>query len=137
MVPLWMIPLAITAGNTFILKPSEQTPLAAIKLAEYLEKAGLPKGVFNIVHGSKDIVEAICDHPKIKAVAFVGSSKVAEIVYSRSTQKKKRAICLGGAKNHMIVVPDADVDSTAKGLLASSMGSAGQRQHLVLQSYGF
>ena len=127
MVPLWMIPLAITAGNTFILKPSEQTPLAAIKLAEYLEKAGLPKGVFNVVHGSKDIVEAICDHPKIKAVAFVGSSKVAEIVYSRSTQKKKRAICLGGAKNHMIVVPDADVDSTAKGLLASSMGSAGQR----------
>ena len=127
MVPLWMIPLAITAGNTFILKPSEQTPLASIKLAEYLEKAGIPKGVFNIVHGSKRIVEAICDHPQIKAVAFVGSSKVAEIVYTRSTQKKKRSICLGGAKNHMIVVPDADIDSTAKGLLASSMGSAGQR----------
>ena len=127
MVPLWMIPLAITAGNCFILKPSEQTPLAAIKLAEYLEQAGLPKGVFNVVHGSKDIVEAICDNSKIKAVAFVGSSKVAEIVYSRSAQKKKRAICLGGAKNHMIVVPDADVNSTAKGLLASSMGSAGQR----------
>ena len=127
MVPLWMIPLAITAGNTFILKPSEQTPLAAIKLAEYLEQAGLPEGVFNVVHGSKDIVEAICDNSKIKAVAFVGSSKVAEIVYSRSSQNKKRAICLGGAKNHMIVVPDADVDSTAKGLLASSMGSAGQR----------
>ena len=127
MVPLWMIPLAITAGNTFILKPSEQTPLAAIKLAEYLEQAGLPNGVFNIIHGSKNIVEAICDHSHIKAVAFVGSSKVAEIVYTRSTQKKKRALCLGGAKNHMIVVPDADVDSTAKGLLASSMGSAGQR----------
>jgi len=127
MVPLWMIPLAITAGNTFILKPSEQTPLASIKLAEYLEKAGIPKGVFNIVHGSKIIVEEICDHPKIKAVAFVGSSKVAEIVYTRSTQKKKRSICLGGAKNHMIVVPDADIVSTAKGLLASSMGSAGQR----------
>ena len=127
MVPLWMIPLAITAGNCFILKPSEQTPLAAIKLAEYLEQAGLPEGIFNVVHGSKDIVEAICDNSKIKAVAFVGSSKVAEIVYSRSAQKKKRAICLGGAKNHMIVVPDADVNSTAKGLLASSMGSAGQR----------
>ena len=84
MVPLWMIPLAITAGNCFILKPSEQTPLAAIKLAEYLEQAGLPKGVFNVVHGSKDIVEAICDNSKIKAVAFVGSSKVAEIVYSLS-----------------------------------------------------
>ena len=110
MVPLWMIPLAITAGNTFILKPSEQTPLASIKLAEYLEKAGIPKGVFNIVHGSKRIVEAICDHPQIKAVAFVGSSKVAEIVYTRSTQKKKRSICLGGAKNHMIVVPDADIN---------------------------
>ena len=127
MVPLWMIPLAITAGNTFILKPSEQTPLAAVKLAEYLKSSGLPKGVFNVVHGSKNIVEAICDHTQIKAVAFVGSSKVAEIVYSRSTQRKKRAICLGGAKNHMIVVPDADVNSTAKGLLASSMGSAGQR----------
>ena len=89
MVPLWMIPLAITAGNTFILKPSEQTPLAAIKLAEYLEQAGLPEGVFNVVHGSKDIVEAICDNSKIKAVAFVGSSKVAEIVYSRSYPKQE------------------------------------------------
>ena len=97
------------------------------KYLRHLEKAGIPKGVFNIVHGSKRIVEAICDHPQIKAVAFVGSSKVAEIVYTRSTQKKKRSICLGGAKNHMIVVPDADIDSTAKGLLASSMGSAGQR----------
>ena len=127
MVPLWMIPLAITSGNCFILKPSEQTPLSAFKIAEYLKEAGLPDGVFQVINGSKEAVEAICDHPDIKAVAFVGSSKVAKIVYSRTTSQGKRALCLGGAKNHMIVVPDADIDSTAKGLLASSMGSAGQR----------
>ena len=127
MVPLWMIPLAITTGNCFILKPSEQTPLSTLKLAEYLKEAGLPNGVFNIVNGAREVVESICDHPDIKAVAFVGSSHVAKIVYSRSALNGKRAICLGGAKNHMIVVPDADQDSTAKGLLASSMGSAGQR----------
>ena len=127
MVPLWMIPLAITAGNTFILKPSEQTPLASLKLAEYLKEAGLPDGVFNVVNGAKTIVEALCDHPDIKAVAFVGSSSVAKIVYTKCANNSKRSLCLGGAKNHMIVVPDADKDSTAKGLLASSMGSAGQR----------
>ena len=127
MVPLWMIPLAITTGNTFILKPSEQTPLAGMKLAEYLKEAGLPDGVFNVVNGGKTIVEALCDHSDIKALAFVGSSNVAKIVYNRCAQNSKRSLCLGGAKNHMIVVPDADKDSTAKGLLASSMGSAGQR----------
>ena len=127
MVPLWMIPLAITTGNCFILKPSEQTPLSALKLAEYLKLSGLPDGVFNVLNGSKKAVEDICDHPKIKAVAFVGSSDIAKIVYSRSSVQGKRALCLGGAKNHMIVVPDADLDSTAKGLLASSMGSGGQR----------
>ena len=127
MVPLWMIPLAITVGNCFILKPSEQTPLSALKIAEYLKESGLPDGVFSVVNGSRDVVESICDHPDIKAVAFVGSSNVAKIVYSRSSANGKRALCLGGAKNHMIVVPDADQDSTAKGLLASSMGSAGQR----------
>ena len=127
MVPLWMIPLAITAGNTFILKPSEQTPLSGMRLAEYLKEAGLPDGVFNVVNGAKTIVESLCDHPDIKALAFVGSSSVAKIVYTRCSQNSKRSLCLGGAKNHMIVVPDADKDSTAKGLLASSMGSAGQR----------
>tara|TARA_B100000315_G_scaffold132304_1_gene121803 strand:- start:694 stop:2175 length:1482 start_codon:yes stop_codon:yes gene_type:complete len=127
MVPLWMIPLAITAGNCFILKPSEQTPLSALKIAEYLQEAGLPDGVFSVLNGSREAVEGICDHADVKAVAFVGSSNVAKIVYSRSTANGKRALCLGGAKNHMIVVPDADQDSTAKGLLASSMGSAGQR----------
>ena len=120
-------PLAITAGNTFILKPSEQTPLSGMRLAEYLKEAGLPDGVFNVVNGAKTIVESLCDHPDIKALAFVGSSSVAKIVYTRCSQNSKRSICLGGAKNHMIVVPDADKDSTAKGLLASSMGSAGQR----------
>ena len=127
MVPLWMIPLAITTGNCFILKPSEQTPLSALKIAEYLKEAGLPDNVFQVINGSREIVEGICDHPDIKAIAFVGSSNIAKIVYSRSTALGKRALCLGGAKNHMIVVPDADLDSTAKGLLASSMGSAGQR----------
>ena len=127
MVPLWMIPLAITSGNCFILKPSEKTPLSALKIAEYLDKAGLPKSVFQVLNGSREIVEKICDHPEIKAIAFVGSSGVAKAVYTRSTNLGKRALCLGGAKNHMVVVPDADLDSTAKGLLASSMGSAGQR----------
>jgi len=127
MVPLWMIPLAITTGNCFILKPSEQTPLSALKMAEYLKESGLPGGVFQVVNGSQKIVEGICDHPDIKAVAFVGSSTIAKIVYSRSTKVGKRALCLGGAKNHMIIVPDADLESTAKGVLASSMGSAGQR----------
>ena len=127
MVPLWMIPLAITSGNCFILKPSEKTPLSALKIAEYLKKAGLPKSVFQVLHGSREIVEGICDHREIKAIAFVGSSSVAKTVYTRSTNLGKRAICLGGAKNHMIVVPDADLEPTAKGLLASSMGSAGQR----------
>ena len=108
MVPLWMIPTAITTGNCFILKPSEQTPLAALKLAEYFKEAGLPDGVLNVVNGSREVVESMCDHPDIKAVAFVGSTKVAKIVYARATANGKRALCLGGAKNHMIVVPDAD-----------------------------
>ena len=127
MVPLWMIPLAITTGNCFIFKPSEQTPLAGLKIAEYLKEAGLPTGVFSVVNGSREAVEGICDHSHISAVAFVGSSQVAKIVYTRSTAAGKRALCLGGAKNHIIVVPDADENSTTKGLLASSMGSAGQR----------
>ena len=94
MVPLWMIPLAIASGNTFILKPSEQTPLAGLKLAEYLKQAGLPDGVFNVVNGAKTIVEALCDHQDIKAVAFVGSSSVAKIVYNRCSQNSKRSLCL-------------------------------------------
>ena len=127
MVPLWMIPVAITAGNTFILKPSEQTPLSGMRLAEYLKEAGLPTGVFSVVNGSREAVEGICDHIDIRAVAFVGSSKVAKIVYPRSTAVGTRALYLGGAKNHIIIVPVADENFTAKELLASSVGSAGQR----------
>ncbi|MCS5659149.1 MAG: CoA-acylating methylmalonate-semialdehyde dehydrogenase [Dehalococcoidia bacterium] len=127
MVPLWMIPIAITAGNCFILKPSEQTPLSAMKMAELMSEAGLPAGVFSVLNGAKNAVQAITDHPNIKAVAFVGSSKIAEIVYSRSTANGKRALCLGGAKNHLIVTPDADEQTTVNGVISSSMGSAGQR----------
>jgi malonate-semialdehyde dehydrogenase (acetylating)/methylmalonate-semialdehyde dehydrogenase len=122
-----MIPIAITAGNCFILKPSEQTPLSALKLAELMGEAGLPAGVFSVLNGTKDAVDAITDHPNIKAVAFVGSSKVAEIVYSRSTANGKRALCLGGAKNHLIVTADAHKPTTVNGVISSSMGSAGQR----------
>ena len=127
MVPLWMIPIAITAGNCFILKPSEQTPLSAMKMAELMSEAGLPAGVFSVLNGAKNVVQAITDHPNIKAVAFVGSSKIAEIVYSRSTANGKRALCLGGAKNHLIVTPDANEQTTVNGVISSSMGSAGQR----------
>ena len=127
MVPLWMIPIAITAGNCFILKPSEQTPLSAMKMAELMSEAGLPAGVFSVLNGAKNVVQAITDHPNIKAVAFVGSSKIAEIVYSRSTANGKRALCLGGAKNHLIVTPDANEQTTVNSVISSSMGSAGQR----------
>jgi malonate-semialdehyde dehydrogenase (acetylating)/methylmalonate-semialdehyde dehydrogenase len=127
MVPLWMMPQALVGGNAFILKPSEQVPLSAIRLAEMLEKAGLPKGVFSIVNGGQEAVEALCDHPGIQAVAFVGSTRVAKLVYGRAATAGKRALCLGGAKNHLIVVPDADVELTADNVLASFTGCAGQR----------
>jgi len=127
MVPLWMIPIALATGNTFILKPSEQVPLSANVLGDYLSQAGLPDGAFNVVHGGKEAVEAITDHPGIKAVGFVGSSNVAKIVYDRSTLKGKRALALGGAKNHLIVMPDADPEITASNVVASAYGCAGQR----------
>ncbi|MCP4676497.1 MAG: CoA-acylating methylmalonate-semialdehyde dehydrogenase [Deltaproteobacteria bacterium] len=127
MVPLWMLPQALVAGNTFVLKPSEQVPYGTMKLAMLLHEAGLPPGVFNIVNGMAPVVEAICDHPDIKAVGFVGSTKVANLVYKRSTKAGKRALCLGGAKNHMIVVPDADPSLTAETLVAGAFGNSGQR----------
>ena len=127
MVPLWMLPQALVAGNTFVLKPSEQVPFGAMKLALLLKEAGLPDGVLNIVNGRKDTVEGITDHPDIKAVGFVGSTKVAKIVYERSAKTGKRALCLGGAKNHLLVVPDADTELTAETIVASSYGCAGQR----------
>ncbi len=127
MVPLWMLPQALVAGNSFVLKPSEQVPLGSLKLASLLEEAGLPRGVFNIVHGGADAVNGICDHPDIKAVAFVGSTKIAKHVYSRSAATGKQALCLGGAKNHLIVVPDADPAVTTENVVASFTGGTGQR----------
>lgn len=127
MVPHWTVPNAIALGNTMILKPSELVPLSAYLMAGLLEEAGLPKGVLNIVNGGKEIVEAICDNPVIKAVSFVGSTPVAKIVYKRATGNYKRALALGGAKNHLIVLPDADPEMTASNIIASMSGCAGQR----------
>src|SRR5215217_5620158 len=127
MVPNWTIPNAIALGNCMILKPSEKVPLSAGRIAELLKEAGLPDGVFNIVHGDVEIVEAICDHPDIQAVSFVGSTKVAKIVYQRSTHNYKRCLALGGAKNHLMVMPDAIPGMTAQNVAASMSGCAGQR----------
>jgi malonate-semialdehyde dehydrogenase (acetylating) / methylmalonate-semialdehyde dehydrogenase len=127
MVPNWTIPNAIVLGNCMILKPSEKVPLSSGKLAELLKEAGLPDGVFNIVNGDVEIVEAICDHPGIDAVSFVGSTKVAKIVYQRATHNYKRCLALGGAKNHLMVLPDAIPDMTAQNVAASMSGCAGQR----------
>ncbi len=127
MVPNWTLPNAIALGNCMIMKPSEKVPLSCGKLAELLKEAGLPDGVFNIVHGDVEIVEAICDHPDIEAVSFVGSTKVAKIVYQRATQHYKRCLALGGAKNHLMVLADAKPDMTAQNVAASMSGCAGQR----------
>ncbi len=127
MVPNWTIPNAIALGNCMVLKPSEKVPLSSGRLAQLLKEAGLPDGVFNIVNGDSEIVEAICDHPGIQAVSFVGSTKVAKIVYQRSTHNYKRALALGGAKNHLMVLPDAKADMTAQNVAASMSGCAGQR----------
>ena len=127
MVPNWTIPNAIALGNTMILKPSEQVPLSANRLAELLHDAGLPDGVLNIVHGGQEAVEAICDHPGIEAITFVGSTKVAKIVYQRGAASLKRMLALGGAKNHLIVLPDAHPEMAASNIAASMSGCAGQR----------
>ena len=127
MVPNWTLPNAIALGNCLILKPSEKVPLSAGRLAQLLKQAGLPDGVFNIVHGDVDIVNAICDHPDIEAVSFVGSTKVAKLVYQRATHHYKRCLALGGAKNHLMVLPDALPGMTAQNVAASMSGCAGQR----------
>jgi malonate-semialdehyde dehydrogenase (acetylating)/methylmalonate-semialdehyde dehydrogenase len=127
MVPNWSIPNAIALGNCLILKPSELVPLSAGRIAELLREAGLPEGVLQIVHGGKETVEAICDDPGIQAISFVGSTKVAKIVYRRGTATLKRVLALGGAKNHLIVMPDADLEMTASNVVASMSGCAGQR----------
>ena len=127
MVPNWTLPNAIALGNCMIMKPSEKVPLSCGRLAELLKEAGLPDGVFSIVHGDVEIVEAICDHPGIEAVSFVGSTKVAKIVYQRATSHFKRCLALGGAKNHLMVMPDAIPNMTAQNVAASMSGCAGQR----------
>ena len=127
MVPNWTIPNAIALGNCMIMKPSEKVPLSCAKIAAILKEAGLPDGVFNIVNGDVEIVEAICDHPGIEAVSFVGSTKVAKIVYQRATANFKRCLALGGAKNHLMVLPDAIPGMTAQNVAASMSGCAGQR----------
>ena len=127
MVPHWSIPNAIALGNCLILKPSELVPLSAGRIAELLREAGLPDGVFQVIHGGKDVVEAICDHAGIAAVSFVGSTKTAKVVYRRATSNLKRCLALGGAKNHLIVMPDADVEMASSNIVASMTGCAGQR----------
>ncbi|EFI66572.1 CoA-acylating methylmalonate-semialdehyde dehydrogenase [Lysinibacillus capsici] len=127
MVPCWMFPMAIALGNAFILKPSEKTPLLAERLAQLLDEAGLPKGVFSIVHGAHDVVNGILDHPVVKAVSFVGSKPVGEYVYKRASQNLKRVQALTGAKNHTTVLADADLDLTTKEIISAAFGSAGER----------
>ena len=127
MVPNWSIPNAIALGNCLVLKPSELVPLSARRIAELLSEAGLPSGVLQIVHGGQEAVEALCDHPDIGALSFVGSTRVARIVYRRATASLKRCLALGGAKNHLIVMPDADGEMTAANVVASMSGCAGQR----------
>jgi malonate-semialdehyde dehydrogenase (acetylating)/methylmalonate-semialdehyde dehydrogenase len=127
MVPMWMFPIAIACGNTFILKPSERDPAAAMLVWELFREAGFPAGVLNIVHGDKEVVDAILDHPDIKAVSFVGSTPIAEYVYTRGTAAGKRVQALGGAKNHAVIMPDADLDKAVDALMGAGYGSAGER----------
>ena len=127
MVPLWMYPVAITCGNTFILKPSERDPSVTIRIAELLKEAGLPDGVMNVVHGDKESVDAILDHPEVSAISFVGSTAIGSYIYSRGTATGKRVQALCGAKNHLVVMPDADMEQVADALIGSAYGSAGER----------
>lgn len=127
MIPLWMYPLAIAAGNTFVLKPSEQDPLTPVRLLELFVEAGAPAGVVNMVHGGADVVDQLITHPDVRAVSFVGSSRVGRHVYETATAAGKRAQCMMGAKNHMVVMPDADRDATLNALVGASVGAAGQR----------
>ena len=127
MVPLWMIPLALVTGNCFILKPSERDPSASLLMARLLTEAGLPDGVFNVVQGDKSAVDGLLQHPDIEAISFVGSTPIAEYIYQQGTARGKRVQALGGAKNHMIVMPDADLDQAADALIGAAYGSAGER----------
>jgi malonate-semialdehyde dehydrogenase (acetylating)/methylmalonate-semialdehyde dehydrogenase len=127
MVPMWMIPTALACGNTFVLKPSQRTPLSAVRIAELLAEAGLPDGVFNVVHGAKEAVDQLLEHPGVDAVSFVGSAGVAKYVYTNGAAAGKRVQALGGAKNHMIVMDDADLERSVPAIVSSAFGNAGQR----------
>ena len=127
MVPMWMFPVAIACGNTFVLKPSERDPSASLLHAKLLKDAGLPDGVFNVIQGDKTTVDALLDHPEVQAISFVGSTPIAEYIYSRGTANGKRVQALGGAKNHMVVMPDADMDMAVDALIGAAFGSAGER----------
>jgi len=127
MVPMWMFPLALVCGNTFVLKPSEKVPLTVVMVIELLEKAGLPKGVLNVVHGGRDCVDALLRHPKVKAISFVGSTPIAKYIYETGIQHGKRVQANGGAKNYIIVMPDADVPKTVEALSTAAFGCAGER----------
>lgn len=127
MIPLWMFPMAIATGNTFVLKPSEQDPMVTMRLVELALEAGIPKGVLNVVHGGPDVVNAICDHADIKAVSFVGSTKVGTHVYNRASLAGKRVQCMMGAKNHAVVLPDANKEQTLNAMAGAAFGAAGQR----------
>jgi len=127
MVPMWMFPLAIACGNTFVLKPSEKVPLSVVLIVELLEKAGLPEGVINVVHGGRECVDALLTHPKVRAISFVGSSPVAKYIYETGTRNGKRVQANGGAKNYVVVMPDADVERTVEALSVAAFGCAGER----------
>ncbi|WP_446919765.1 CoA-acylating methylmalonate-semialdehyde dehydrogenase [Klebsiella pneumoniae] len=127
MVPLWMIPMALATGNTFVLKPSERDPSASLMLARLLKEAGLPDGVFNVVQGGKDVVNRLLEHPDVEAVSFVGSTPVAEYIHRTASANGKRVQALGGAKNHIIIMPDADLDQAADALMGAAYGAAGER----------
>jgi malonate-semialdehyde dehydrogenase (acetylating)/methylmalonate-semialdehyde dehydrogenase len=127
MVPLWMFPVALACGNTFVLKPSEKVPSASMLMAELLKQAGLPDGVFNVVHGDKDAVDALLNHPGVKAISFVGSTPIAKYIYETAAKNGKRVQALGGAKNHAVVLPDADFEFAADALIGAAYGSAGER----------
>src|SRR5256885_7529964 len=127
MVPMWMFPVAIAAGNTFVLKPSPIDPTPSLLIADLLKQAGLPDGVFNVVQGDKEAVDALIEHPQVKAVSFVGSTPIANYIYETGARHGKRVQALGGAKNHMVVMPDADIEQAVDALIGAGYGSAGER----------
>jgi malonate-semialdehyde dehydrogenase (acetylating)/methylmalonate-semialdehyde dehydrogenase len=127
MVPLWMWPVSIACGNTFVLKPSEKVPLSSIRIVQLAEKAGLPKGVLNIVHGGREVVDALLKHPKVRAVSFVGSTPIARYIYETGTKHGKRVQSAGGAKNFILIMPDADVDNSVRAMSEAAFGCAGER----------